>query len=77
MVQNVSASMPVFWRALCCAGWGGRLHGGARAAHGIQALVQLRAKARGAHQVAQPVGVQVAHHHLGFHLQALQDVCKY
>ena len=56
--------------ALWSVGRGRCLHGGARAAHGVQALVQLRAKALGAHQGAQAVGVQVAHHHLGFHLQA-------
>lgn len=50
------------------AGLGRRLKGGAVTAHGVEALVQLRAKALGACELAQAEGVRVADHHFGFHL---------
>lgn len=50
------------------AGLGRSLKGGAVTAHGVEALVQLRAKALGARELAQAEGVRVADHHFGFHL---------
>jgi hypothetical protein len=48
---------------------GARLQRGAVAAHGVQALVEIRAKVLRAHQLAQPERVQVPDDHLGLNLQ--------